>query len=184
MGVVVPTHRHHHPRHAHTSPHKTTAPTLTRSTRIACGESQPHTPGDRTPRQVEDLASLTGGSCLATIRSWYLESVTANDPPHSAASTAPEGQLYVRVTFSDGLHQEWPISAGETPETVLEDLRQTIAETKWFQIPDSSKVYSANAIVSVEITTGTTPDPSPAERLGRQVRLAITDPGDDSADNA
>lgn len=108
----------------------------------------------------------------------------ARDPQSGPKPPSPQDQLYVRVTFSDDCHQEWPIPAGETAETVLEDLRQTIANTRWFQIPESTKVYSANAIVSVEITTPMARDPSPAEQLGRQVRLAISDPSDESVDGA
>jgi hypothetical protein len=59
----------------------------------------------------------------------------------------------VTVTFSDGYSHSWVIPAHDTPEGTLEQMRQLVERSLWFQVPGSAKYYSAQAIVSVEIST-------------------------------
>lgn len=77
---------------------------------------------------------------------------------------------FVRVRFTDGHHQQWPVPDGKAPDEVLEELHRVIVSGQWFRVPDGSKVYSPYAIVSVEITErDPNEDPSIARRLGEAV---------------
>jgi hypothetical protein len=59
----------------------------------------------------------------------------------------------VTVRFTDGYSHSWPIPAHDSAEGTLEQMRQLIERSLWFQVPGTSKYYSAQAIVSVEIGT-------------------------------
>ncbi len=60
----------------------------------------------------------------------------------------------VRVTFSDGYKQEWVVPEHDTAENTLEQIRQTIANAVWFQVPGTGKYYSPYAIISIEVSEG------------------------------
>jgi hypothetical protein len=88
----------------------------------------------------------------------------------------------VRVSFSDGYRHEWTIPEHDTVENTLEQIRQTIVHSLWFQIPGTGKSYSPHAIVSIEIIEAAirNEDASAAERLGQGVREHVIDPINES----
>jgi hypothetical protein len=89
----------------------------------------------------------------------------------------PNPEQSVRVSFSDGYHHQWAIPDGETAETTLEQLRQTIQHSMWFNVPGTGKSYSPFAITSVEIITQTEGDEgSTAGRLGQGLRENVIQP--------
>ncbi len=92
-----------------------------------------------------------------------------------------ENQL-VRVTFTDGYRHEWTIPDHDTAENTLEQIRQTIVHSLWFQLPGTGKSYSPHAIVSIEILdpASRNDDASAAERLGQGVREHVIDPINES----
>ncbi len=58
----------------------------------------------------------------------------------------------VTVKFSDGYSHAWAIPAHDTADGTLEQMRQLVEHSLWFQVPGTSKYYSAQAIVSVELS--------------------------------
>ena len=87
----------------------------------------------------------------------------------------------VRVSFSDGYRHEWTVPEHDTVENTLEQIRQTIVHSHWFQVPGTGKSYSPYAIVSIEVIEATdSGDPSAAERLGQGVREHVIDPINES----
>ena len=94
----------------------------------------------------------------------------------------------VRVSFSDGYRHEWTVPEHDTAENTLEQIRQTIVHSHWFQVPGTGKSYSPFAIVSIEVIeppdSGSTDsdDPSAAARLGQGVREHVIDPINEKLD--
>ena len=87
----------------------------------------------------------------------------------------------VRVSFSDGYRHEWTVPEHDTAENTLEQIRQTIVHSHWFQVPGTGKSYSPFAIVSIEVIDSPDPsDLSAAERLGQGVREHVIDPINES----
>jgi hypothetical protein len=95
-------------------------------------------------------------------------------PTHDSAD-----ELFVRVRFSDGHHQRWPLPPAQTADEALEELRQVIVNGQWFRIPESTKAYSPYSIVTVEITAFGPDDSenSIARRLGEAVGDVVNPDG-------
>lgn len=93
------------------------------------------------------------------------------------AATASNQREYVRIAFSDGYHYRWPLRDDRPAAETLEEIRQAIANTQWFVIPEAERSYSPHALVSVEVVASShDDDPSAAERLGQTVREHVIDP--------